>query len=920
MYQRKGSAKSTATTKDSAASIRRGETQHRTSSTAQPEFIVLSGPANDHPRAPSQRGSAQSRQVAKRSRLHVFNPDEAPGEIETLLRRVDKLKARLQEHFTLSNTRTSPHRGDKRYERACKKIDRWVNIYCRAHAYRADEPQLTYREIGRRLRVSEQTISGYFNGVLPLPVAWYSQWVNRKNSLPNCYSPQLAYFFGAYAGKVKRAGETLAFHHKERELMIKLKTALKEGGIDVKLKQVDIHGTRYHFAVISNRELTHALNKLTEGNTAVLWSRLLSAEERREYLRGFCDFARGSIHSSHHRVSFATTVHNDRPGPSSLLKGMAILMKREGILPTLVRTGERSVLAVNDYNDLKIFAQQRLFTTGVRRDELNASVERDKPTRVGVRPEVYNAVVNLLSDVSRSRGGTLRERDGSFPAVKICRAVQNAFPEYADMISPWLIKRWCVAGDIPSSVMRQEALETLENKVLSKRVKQQMLRSLQERMLFADAPDDVIPALAAAVQDGILLAGRINPFPERYLNQLRKQKAFPPLTDFSHLCALVGIAHTAPFFKVYCQAREAYSGPGARTLAKTWSSGLDVRATRLLDAIIDENIGDDPPRWTKALRQRLIHETIGALWVSGADQAAQKTRTAIVRAIVREELRDQLRKRMTGTPAPRRVQQLLGKAERKLQMQYADSETFSYPQLKEEAGKLLDSIASDVVIERLLRPLSDEQRSLLAGDRELLRNSGAKSLWRTGSVQDAIAALHPILVQRGVMRAEVRQADVDRTVEEVIRATLPRLPVALEPKRPEFAKVCREVYETTASWSEARRQTRVALIDAFARGVVFTCAKRACGDPPFPGAVERARDRLTMDLSRRLARTRGQLPFAAEGQRVLNVVGRIAEEARRPKTYVDAGSEEVADEDTLSDFIPDTGGGEDEFLERYPSY
>jgi len=265
--------------------------------------------------------------------------------------------------------------------------------------------------------------------------------------IPTECSGDFAYVCGAHAGTRRRGVPpvSLSFRGEDPAVMKQVvAAAVAACGLGLTIRGSVRSGRSIVSASTRSSEFLGALYSRSAGNTQVPWEHVQTGEERRAFLRGFFDFSGGSMHLHPPRFNIGRR-HNPE-----LLEDVAILLKREGVLAR-VSYGSIPMLHIESRAGLEALQRGEFITVRNVRARLEEILSREPRSRVS-SPAEYAAVMVAAKKVS------------SYPEIQpgqVRAILQREHSPYAG-ISADLIRKWVVAGHVPSSVVRMEHLKEIE--------------------------------------------------------------------------------------------------------------------------------------------------------------------------------------------------------------------------------------------------------------------------------------------------------------------------------------------------------------------------------------------------------------------------------------------------------------------------
>lgn len=338
-------------------------------------------------------------------------------------------------------------------------------------------------------------------------------------------SADLAYLCGAYAGTRRRGTVTdsIVFRSHERAVVERVVAAAARGcGYGLVVKESTLRGRTLYSAGSRAHEFVSLLSDLSEGNSAVPWEHLQTSGERRAFLRGFFDYAGGSMRAAPPRLIVA------RQGNAELLEDVALVLRREGIVGRI------------SYHHLcSLHIESRRGLEGLRRaglisdEETRATLDAALAHTPRSNPSGEEAYAAVMAAAKRAPGYP-HIRPGDVRAI-----LEREGSPYATV--PRLqIRNWVVHQRVPLSIARAEHLRAIEER----RLPPHICASIGEAILARRGDDLTPPSLVRAVAEfwgGPAGLGNRSGVPRSVLTEIVDGKRLPSRGEYRFILGTVGL-------------------------------------------------------------------------------------------------------------------------------------------------------------------------------------------------------------------------------------------------------------------------------------------------------------------------------------------------------------------------------------------
>jgi transcriptional regulator with XRE-family HTH domain len=302
----------------------------------------------------------------------------------------------------------------------------------------------------------------------------------KRMEIPSGPSSDFAYILGAYAAGRRPSSESaqVNFQSSSSDLIHGLAEKIERVcGIVVAPRILQTAEGSYHALTSRAREFAEYLTGISRDNTVLPWGHLQTSEERRGFLRGFLDFGSGCVDVS---GRFSISRGENR----TLVEEVAILLKREGVIPR-VRSNGSTTLFLDATVDLLKLLELDVVMRADLRTRLKAASELPSP-RFFVSAESYDEVM----ETARRLG----EKDRHSP-IEVSRALQ-ANGSMMGGLPVSTLRSWLRSDKVPPSVRRRRELEALEDGLFSPALRSEVGAAILARLDPVPHPFAVVEAVA----------------------------------------------------------------------------------------------------------------------------------------------------------------------------------------------------------------------------------------------------------------------------------------------------------------------------------------------------------------------------------------------------------------------------------------
>ena len=356
----------------------------------------------------------------------------------------------------------------------------------------------------------------------------------KQASIPQGFSPDFAYILGAFCAtvRIERSDHAVTFTNQEAAPLRRLQEALKAAcQFDGNIIPRRVRDREFEMLAVRSPNLLPYLGEVTKWNSQLPWERLLTAEERRAFLRGFFDFARGDLSLEEARLNIS------RSAQSETLAGVCILLQREGIYPRY-RLNQTASLVMQDVHDLK-----KLHALGVVQSEhlaqpLAAIVRSGRDTR-DTPLEEYFGIMKAASELRRVAGDAQLKIT---PGMAL-RAAGAQSPFGARLLMQ--VGRW-LNGEEPRAMWRVHELKELESKILPAAELSKIGAAIISRLGSASrSPVAVVRAISEWIGGSQELSGRAGVSHSKIEQLLHGQMVLKP-DEYLRVLLVAGIDNRFP--------------------------------------------------------------------------------------------------------------------------------------------------------------------------------------------------------------------------------------------------------------------------------------------------------------------------------------------------------------------------------------
>jgi hypothetical protein len=337
--------------------------------------------------------------------------------------------------------------------------------------------------------------------------------------IPESPSPAFAKVLGALAASVERGEKRskIVLYHSDLKVLQEICEALHEScGMHLQPKEVHLRG-KTHFLVRFKSTLVPYFLDRSKQNSALIWEHLTTSAERQAFVRGF--FAIANVHL-HKEASTLTIARTKAP----LLEGLAVILKREGMYPSLIESRGKTLLQLGNSQDLN-----RLVDLGALPLSERAHI---KP---GVRLEVSAELVLQIIELIENR---VKAKNTLVSALAECKQVFNVD------IAATTARGWR-AGKRPPSVERYQAIEGIEKQISAH---PEALEEVGRRIKVAVAASDFHPyevvKLVAEFYGSTYALSRIAGLPHLTIRRAVDEQALPKIEEYMKILGTIGLAQS----------------------------------------------------------------------------------------------------------------------------------------------------------------------------------------------------------------------------------------------------------------------------------------------------------------------------------------------------------------------------------------